>query len=227
MKRRTIILLVIAFALVAGCFQYYKKCVRPSQLEENTWNKYSASGKWPAGLNEPAATTIIGDSHIIELDFGQIDRRPVQGLAYRGATSLLLTKLADTIVLLEPEVSIVMIGSNDVLFGIDTALSSSRWTHFISMLKLKQESGIYMVNIPPLHVARGLFTSPSRITEDVANYNKMLATKAHVNGVHIVDLHAHIFASGEPESYFKADGIHLNEHGYKLLVTLINDALAE
>ncbi len=226
MKRRTIILLVIAFALVAGGFQYYKECVRPVQLEENAWDHYSASGKWLAGLKGPEATTIIGDSHIIELDFGQIDRRPVQGIAYRGATSLLLTKLADSIALLAPEVSIVMIGSNDVLFGIDMALSSSRWSHFIAKLKLRQDTGIYVVNLPPFQVDRGVFTSPTRVTEDVVNYNKMLAKKARTSGVQIIDLHAHILASGAPKSYFQSDGIHLNEHGYKLLVTLINDALA-
>jgi lysophospholipase L1-like esterase len=227
MKRRIVLFLILAFALVAGGFYYYKKNLRPRQLEKNNWDIYLAAGKWQAQINDRQATTIIGDSHIIELDFGQINRRPVQGIAHRGATSLLLKNLADTISILHSELSIVMVGTNDVLFGIDATLSSQRWDQFSSTLKMKQDSGIFVVNVPPLSVDFGLFTSPSRVKEEVVMYNKMLAQKAQVSGIKLIDLHMHMLASGEPASYLESDGIHLNGHGYKMLVTLINEAIQD
>lgn len=227
MKSRLVLFLITTFALVAGCFHCYKEYIRPSQLEQNTWDIYSAAGKWIDQINDPKATMIIGDSHIIEMDFGQINRRPIQGIAYRGATSLLLKNLAETILPLQPEASIVMIGTNDVLFGIDTAHSTSRWNHFLSVFGTMENSRIYIVNIPPLSIDRGLFTSPTRVQARVLAYNKMIANHTQASNINLIDLHSHISASGEPRAYLRSDGVHLNDHGYKMLVTLINDAMKE
>jgi lysophospholipase L1-like esterase len=116
----------------------------------------------------------------------------------------------------DPDIALILVGSNDVLRGIDVPHAGARLDELIGRIRtLKPRVLIYVSTIPQVDA------KPA----DTVSYNNQIKDLVKVRegrgeAVHLVDAYTPLLASG-----MKADGVHPSDAGYQRLAELWQSAI--
>jgi hypothetical protein len=158
----------------------------------------------------------IGDSITEGISaYGLLDETNV--LAVKGCTILKAEKEIDTIVKRNPEKIYILLGSNDLLYGMDSEKFSSEYAEFTHLIKDKLPSSeIYIESIFP--VAKDVenkrpMLSNSRIDE----FNKGLKSMAEQQGISYINISQLLKDdNGILNNDYSSDGIHVKYKVYSI-----------
>lgn len=165
----------------------------------------------------------IGDSITEGISaYGLLDASNI--LAAKGLTISKAEKEMDTIVKRHPEKIYILLGSNDLLYGMDSEEFSSDYIEFIQHIKDKlPETKIYIQSIFP--VSRNIeiekpLLSNSRIDE----FNVNLKKKAEAQGIGYIDISSLLKdGSGIMNKEYTSDGIHVKYKFYSIWLDCVKN----
>ena len=129
----------------------------------------------------------------------------------------------ETITKGHPAMVFLMIGTNDMNWGIDNDSIARSVREVVQ--RIKQESPrtqIIVQSILPTNDCYGLFTGHTKRYADVPVINGMIKTMTEEEGVDYLDLYSRFAnAEGKMNPYYSNDGLHLNGNGYLLWKEII------
>jgi hypothetical protein len=158
----------------------------------------------------------IGDSITEGISaYGLLDKTNV--LAVKGCTILKAEKEIDTIVKRNPDKIYILLGSNDLLYGMDSEKFSSEYVEFIHHIKDKlPESKIYIQSIFPVSKDvenKKPMLSNSRIDE----FNRKLKSMADQEGIGYINVEKLLKDDmGIINKDYTSDGIHVKYKVYSI-----------
>lgn len=158
----------------------------------------------------------IGDSITEGISaYGLLEDRNI--LAVKGLTVLKAEKEIDTIVKRKPERIYILLGSNDLLYGMDSEKFSSEYIEFIQHIKDKlPNTKVYIQSIFPVSKdveANKPLLSNSRIDEFNRKL-KSMAEQQEINYINVSDLLKD--NSGIMNKDYTSDGIHVKYKFYSI-----------
>jgi len=156
-----------------------------------------------------------------------------------GDTALgVLQRLDRDVILLEPDIVIVAIGTNDIFARLSSDPNSTPETYHATIAKIFKK---LQLKLPDTHVFTmgmttslrkytqirfGNFLPQQNVTQTVFNdYNNILSGLSKNYKFFYVDLTSHWPGDVEESWKFCADGIHPNDAGYDLMTEILYEAL--
>ncbi len=158
----------------------------------------------------------IGDSITEGISaYGLLDETNV--LAFKGLTILKAEKEIDTIIKRNPDKIYILLGSNDLLYGMDSKKFSSEYVEFIQLIKDKLPgSKIYIQSIFPVSIDvenENPMLSNSRIDE----FNRELKSMADQQGIRYINVEKLLKDDrGIINKDYTSDGIHVKYKVYSI-----------
>lgn len=163
----------------------------------------------------------IGDSITEGISaYGFLDKTNV--LAVKGLTVLKAEKEMDTIVKRKPDRIYILLGSNDLLYGMDSEKFSSQYIEFIQHIKEKlPETKLYIQSIFP--VSREVESKKPMLSNSrIDIFNKDLKKMAEQQGIGYIDISGLLKdASGIMNKDYTSDGIHVKYKFYSIWLDYI------
>jgi len=111
----------------------------------------------------------------------------------------------------------ILLGSNDLLYGISSSQFTEDYSEFLSLLKIKMpEAKIYVQSIFPV-AAKVEQQKPMMKNSRIEEFNAALKNMSREQGVVFLDVNSILKDdSGCMRKEYSSDGIHLNYKAYKL-----------
>jgi lysophospholipase L1-like esterase len=226
----------VAVLALIGYGQVYAQagadCLKPPEHRAVVRN--ASSAHWDARMARFGAETTtspvprsvwLGDSHTERFDLAQYFpgvvaiNRGIGGDKVGGGRYLGITDRRDDIVALKPDVLVVMIGINDIVFAATPLEGMERcfraWLNDIRMRLPKTRLVIVSVPKAPR------FADRDRAVEA---WNQFLLAQAMATGARWVDL-AGALANSPLAKIYDADGLHLGRDGYRVWAGLMADVV--
>lgn len=165
----------------------------------------------------------IGDSITEGISaYGLLDDKNV--LAVKGLTISKAEKEMDRIVKRHPEKIYILLGSNDMLYGMDSEKFSSHYIEFIQNIKDKlPETKIYIQSIFP--VAKNVESKkPLLANPRIDEFNSVLKKKAEEQGITYIDISSLLKdGSGVMNKDYTSDGIHVKYKFYSIWLNCVKE----
>lgn len=163
----------------------------------------------------------VGDSITEGIkDYGILDNLNV--FAVKGLTISKAEKEIDSIVERNPERIYILLGSNDLLYGMDSDKFSSRYVEFIQMIGERlPKTKVYIQSIFP--VSKDVETKrPMLSNSRIDEFNAKLKVTAEAKGIHYINISALLKDSnGIMNSEYTSDGIHVKYKFYNIWLDCI------
>lgn len=163
----------------------------------------------------------IGDSITEGISaYGFLDKKNV--LAVKGLTVLKAEKEMDAIAKRKPDRIYILLGSNDLLYGMDSEKFSSEYIEFIQHIKEKlPETKLYIQSIFP--VSREVESKKPMLSNSrIDIFNKDLKKMAEQQGIGYIDISGLLKdASGIMNKDYTSDGIHVKYKFYSIWLDCI------
>lgn len=174
-------------------------------------------------INKSNRNIILGDSHFRRFDHSSLNGNFIN-LAIGGQTSEALNNYASRIPIIQSAHNIILlIGVNDFL------RNNSRPKDVFNNLKaiyasLNVKEKIYLVTVPPVGQR-----FQGRLTEKIKIYNQMLRDFCSLKDqCSLIDLYPKLSNHDVlKKDYNIGDDLHLNRQGYKILITMIHNKMAQ
>ena len=219
MLQKLKIILIVSLSLnLAGVFFGFKRLYYANYLYFNPpvgtaqqWDSYIKS-KTDTGRIVFFSTSITNSFPLTEA----FNNPKVQNFGYAGLKSDDLLKRLPIIVNKKPSKIFIETGINDIRrkLGIDGAFKN--FVKMIELIQLKSpKTIIYAQSILP--------TDSDNYNIQIRFYNEKLLRYTHLKGVNYIDLYPHFLRANQLDKSLTRDGIHLNETGYYLWRTLIEN----
>lgn len=163
----------------------------------------------------------IGDSITEGISaYGLLDKSNI--LAAKGLTISKAEKEMDTIIKRKPEKIYILLGSNDLLYGMDSEKFSSDYLGFIQDIKDKlPETKVYIQSIFP--VTKDVENKKPLLTNlRIDEFNLVLQRKASEQGIGYIDIATLLKdESGIMNRDYTSDGIHVKFKFYSIWLDCI------
>lgn len=187
---------------------YQIDCVR--EIERNAF------------YNRKSSTLFLGDSLIYNLD---LNKHAINAnkAGINGATSNTLLHLSDIIVSYYPEEIFILVGTNDLsdeynwdileiafnvfklINGIQTKLANTKF-HIISVLPIDESKSL----------------SANKTNSLIKRLNVELVNIVNdLDNTDYIDMYSSFALNGQLNPVYSKDGLHINEEGYELFVSLL------
>jgi lysophospholipase L1-like esterase len=167
----------------------------------------------------------IGRSRIISLEAKLDGEYDVYNCSAGGWNSQDLVSKSEYIAGLKPDITVFSDGTNDIDPPKDVELSVFR-QNIKKLLDNFQDSRL--VFIPPIPMNEALLTDEDKhlTNQELKTYYEAAKQVIADKGAELVDSWG-IFGPllDRSEAYHEPDGIHLNDHGYELLLSGISEAI--
>ncbi|MCB1191106.1 MAG: lipase [Leptospiraceae bacterium] len=197
----------------------YNVYIKNWNLFRNLYNKKN-------GETGQAKTVIVGNSLVHAFSDSLIEREfPGKGVVGRGIggdmSDLLLKRIQENVLSLNPQTIIIEIGGNDLIQGKCLSYIKSNVLQLIERIRLNNpDTKIILTSVPPTRVMELNAISPI--------YNSFLSRlPEQFYNLYYVDLWRDMMETDKPiiKKEYSFDNIHFNEKGYKLWGKLLRPYL--
>ena len=195
-------------------------------------NKHIITNLSPKAVNNNSAnpeideeffnnTLFIGDSITEGISaYGLLDKSNI--LAAKGLTISKAEKEMDTIIKRKPGKIYILLGSNDLLYGMDSEKFSSEYLGFIQKIRDKlPDTKVYIQSIFP--VSKDVENKKPLLTNSrIDEFNLVLERKAKEQGIGYIDIAVLLKDEGGTiNKDFTSDGIHVKFKFYSIWLDCI------
>jgi lysophospholipase L1-like esterase len=145
-----------------------------------------------------------------------------------GQTSpQMLLRFRPDVIALKPKVVVILAGTNDIAGNTGVATNEMIVDNIASMVDLAKANGIEVVLCSVLPAAGFYWNEAARPAPQIAALNQLLQDYAKRQHLVYVDYFAAMVdeRSGLKKAYSE-DGVHPNEVGYKVMIALVDKAIA-
>jgi len=142
-------------------------------------------------------------------------------------TPQMLVRFRPDVINLDPEVVVIMAGTNDIAGNTGPMTLDMTFENIVSMVELAQSNGIQVVLCSVLPAIDFPWRKGKEPADKIAVLNGMLKGYALAKGITYVDYYAEMV--NQEKGLIEAltfDGVHPNEAGYKLMEPIINKVIA-
>ena len=149
-----------------------------------------------------------------------------RGISGQTSPQMLLRFRADVIAL-KPKVVVILAGTNDIAGNTGTSTNEMIVDNIASMVDLAKANGIKVVLCSVLPAAGFYWNEAARPAPQIAALNQLLQDSAKRQHLIYVDYYAAMVDErpGLKKAYSE-DGVHPNEAGYKVMIALVDKAIA-
>ena len=149
-----------------------------------------------------------------------------RGISGQTSPQMLLRFRADVIAL-KPKVVVILSGTNDIAGNTGTSTNEMIVDNIASMVDLAKANGIKVVLCSVLPAAGFYWNEAARPAPQIAALNQLLQDYAKRQHLIYVDYYAAMVDErpGLKKAYSE-DGVHPNEAGYKVMIALVDKAIA-
>jgi lysophospholipase L1-like esterase len=149
-----------------------------------------------------------------------------RGISGQTSPQMLLRFRADVIAL-KPKVVVILAGTNDIAGNTGTSTNEMIVDNIASMVDLAKANGIQVVLCSVLPAAGFYWNEAARPAPQIAALNQLLQDYAKRQHLIYVDYYAAMVDErpGLKKAYSE-DGVHPNEAGYKVMIALVDKAIA-
>lgn len=171
---------------------------------------------------------LVGDSHLAKFDSARMQRlrsavgdgAEIVNLAIGGSTAIDLVSHLECATLLPDDRFVVSVGTNDLAPWKRVPIDRFHGALTTALLLMQPRVGVLLVP-PPSEMRAQVAARPTaiRTAADRAPYADAVRTLARQHGAGTIEL-------SDQEPMYSADGVHLNDHGYDLLIDLVARALS-
>ncbi len=190
-------------------------------------DSYPVTGSPPP--TPPAGRIVlVGDSHLAKFDSARIrrlrsavdDGAEIVNLAIGGSTAIDLVSHLERATLLPDDRFVVSIGTNDLAPWKQVPIDRFHAALTTALQLIQPRGGVLLVP-PPSDMRAQVAARPTaiRTAADRAPYADAVRALARQHGACTIEL-------SDQEPMHSADGVHLNDHGYDLLIDLVARALS-
>ena len=145
-----------------------------------------------------------------------------------GQTSpQMLLRFRPDVIALKPKVVVILAGTNDIAGNTGTSTNEMILDNIASMVDLAKANGIKVVLCSVLPAAGFYWNEAARPAPQIAALNQLLQDYAKRQHLIYVDYYAAMVDErpGLNKAY-SPDGVHPNEAGYKVMIALVDKAIA-
>lgn len=171
---------------------------------------------------------LVGDSHLAAFDSARMQRlrsavghgAEIVNLAIGGSTAIDLISQLERAALLPDDRFVVSVGTNDLAPWKRVPIDRFHGALTTALQLIQPRVGVLLVP-PPSEMRAQVAARPTaiRTAADRAPYADAVRTLARQHGAGTIEL-------PDQEPMHSADGVHLNDHGYDLLIDLVARALS-
>ncbi|MEI8029938.1 MAG: SGNH/GDSL hydrolase family protein [Comamonadaceae bacterium] len=149
-----------------------------------------------------------------------------RGISGQTSPQMLLRFRADVIAL-KPKVVVILAGTNDIAGNTGTSTNEMIVDNIASMVDLARANGIKVVLCSVLPAAGFYWNEAARPAPQIAALNQLLQDYAKRQHLIYVDYYASMVDERPGlNKVYSDDGVHPNEAGYKVMITLVDKAIA-
>lgn len=144
-------------------------------------------------------------------------------------TPQMLVRFRPDVIALKPQVVVILAGTNDIAGNTGPMTLESIEDNYASIAELAKANRIKVVfsSILPVHDYGKVKISERRSPEQIKRLNEWLKGYCAANGHTYLDYYPHMLDDkGMLKAEFAADGLHPNADGYKVMVPLVEAAIA-
>lgn len=141
-------------------------------------------------------------------------------------TPQMLLRFRQDVVALNPEVVVILAGTNDIAGNTGPTTNQMILDNIASMTDIAKQHGIQVILCSVLPVFRYPWASGIDVPPIIEELNTMIRAYADRTGAAYVDYYRHMVDArkGLPESY-AADGVHPTPEGYAVMEPLVQQAI--